>query len=90
MVMVDFGIRDSRRTYVGETDYCTKEGAEELAARIVNYWADRGYSITVSTHEMGFHETVRHTNWIVRSTLKNGRPEKSAHAVLTHAKTASI
>ena len=73
MALVDFGTDNTNRTYC-ERDYCTKEGAEVLAERIRNYWKDRGYEITTSITECGFHPTIRHSRWVVHSTLKDGLP----------------
>ncbi len=83
MALVDFGTENTNRTYC-ERDYCTKEGAEGLAERIRNYWKDRGYEITTSITECGFHPTIRHSRWVVHSTLKDGYPPKKSLAQFTN------
>ncbi len=72
---VDFGVTDSRRTYVGETDYTTLEGAKELKARIEAYWASRGQKVELKLIERGFHPTVRHGRWDVVSDMQQGYPQ---------------
>lgn len=75
MVMTALGeVRPSSRRDWMEKDYCSKDGAAELAAKIESYWAERGHLVSVSCAETGFHPTVRHSTWIVRSTLRNGLP----------------
>jgi hypothetical protein len=74
MALVDFGVTDSRRTYVSETDYTTRRGADELKAKIEAYWAARGQPVTLRIVERGFHPTVRHGRWDIISNLINGLP----------------
>lgn len=57
-------------------DYCSKEGASLLKAKIENYWRERGQDVTVSILGMGFHPVVRSTRFDIRSDLINGAPRK--------------
>lgn len=70
---VDWGTKDSRRTYV-ETDLCTRRGAAELKRRIEVYWAERGVLVDVKLHEAGFSAAMRSARFDVRSEMKNGFP----------------
>lgn len=76
-VAVDWGNRDARSART-EEDYCSKEGAEELGRRIVEFWAARGKQVTVALVERGFHPTIRHSRFEIRSTLKNGLPSNNS------------
>ncbi len=55
-------------------DYCSREGASRLKAKIELYWRERGHEVTVSVFEMGFHPATRSVRFDVRSNLLNGAP----------------
>lgn len=68
--------RRAPRGLVRETvDYCSREGATRLKARIEDYWRERGHEVIVSVLEMGFHPAVRSIRYDVRSDLINGVPQ---------------
>jgi hypothetical protein len=58
----------------GEPDFCGRLGAAALKAKIEAYWRERGYAVEVSTHNTGFHPTMRSARTDVRSNMRNGYP----------------
>ena len=72
VLVVDFGIDNPKRTYC-EEEYCNRNGAIALKAKIEAYWAARGYSVEVELKNAGFHPAMR-SRYDVRSNLKNGLP----------------
>lgn len=62
-------------------DSVTIGGAEELAARIRAYWADRGYE--VNTRVELFHHITGKVDkfYVIRSDMVNGLPQRRAQAV---------
>jgi hypothetical protein len=58
----------------GETDYCSREGALALKAKIEAYWRERGMNVMIALHNAGFHPAIRAARFDVRSDMINGRP----------------
>ncbi|MBL8530642.1 MAG: hypothetical protein JNK94_02815 [Hyphomonadaceae bacterium] len=59
-------------------DYCSREGAAVLKAKIEAYWAARGQHVTVLLHNVGFHPAIRAARFDVRSDMINGMPRTGA------------
>ena len=62
----------------GESDFCSREGAHVLKAKIEAYWAERGQSVQVMLHNVGFHPAIRAARFDVRSDMINGMPRTGA------------
>lgn len=58
----------------GESDFCSKEGAVALKAKIEAYWRERGQDVMLSLHNVGFHPAIRAARFDVRSDMINGMP----------------
>jgi hypothetical protein len=58
----------------GETDYCSREGAAALKAKIEAYWRERGEEVMIVLNNVGFHPAIRAARFDVRSDMVNGRP----------------
>lgn len=58
----------------GEYDFCSRNGAHELKAKIEAYWAERGHKVQVMLHNVGFHPAIRAARFDVRSDMINGMP----------------
>lgn len=58
----------------GETDYCSREGATALKAKIEAYWRERGQNVMIVLHNVGFHPAIRAARFDVRSDMVNGQP----------------
>lgn len=58
----------------GGVDYCSREGAHALKARIERYWAERGYDVMVVLENVGFHAAIRAARYDLRSDLVDGWP----------------
>lgn len=63
----------------GESDFCSRDGAHALKAKIEAYWAARGQSVQVMLHNVGFHPAIRAARFDVRSDMINGMPRTGAH-----------
>jgi hypothetical protein len=59
---------------VGDSDFCSRNGAQILKARIEAYWRERGHTVTVALHNVGFHPAIRAARFDVRSDMVNGMP----------------
>ncbi|MBX3429805.1 MAG: hypothetical protein KF779_09505 [Hyphomonadaceae bacterium] len=57
-----------------ESDFCSRDGAQSLKAKIEAYWADRGHKVQVMLHNVGFHPAIRAARFDVRSDMVNGMP----------------
>ncbi len=57
-----------------QQDYTTRDGAQALAARIAEYWRDRGYEVMLQIEDVGFHPAIRAARYEIRSDLINGLP----------------
>jgi hypothetical protein len=62
---------------MAEPNYLTAAGAQELAGKIKNYWAERGHQIETRIEEAG----TMHGGHIfcVRSSLFKGLPQRTQH-----------
>lgn len=65
---------------VGEHDFCSRSGANELKAKIEAYWAARGQNVQVMLHNVGFHPAIRAARFDVRSDMVNGMPRAAGAA----------
>ena len=59
-------------------DYCSREGAMALKARIEAYWRERGQDVMIALHNVGFHPAIRAARFDVRSDMLNGMPRAVA------------
>ncbi len=59
------------------TDWCSQQGANELAERIRLYWAKRGHIIKTGIHDCAGYGGQAGA-WCVRSDLIRGIPQGSA------------
>jgi len=62
----------------GESDYCSREGALALKAKIEAYWRERGQDVMIALHNVGFHPAIRAARFDVRSDMVNGMPRAAA------------
>jgi len=58
----------------GESDFCSRDGAQSLKAKIEAYWAERGQRAQIMLHNVGFHPAIRAARFDVRSDMVNGMP----------------
>ena len=63
-----------------ETDYCSRDGAIALKAKIESYWRERGQEVMLSLHNEGFHPAIRAARYDVRSDMINGMPRNGFKA----------
>jgi hypothetical protein len=56
------------------SDYCSREGALALKAKIEAYWRERGQDVMIALHNVGFHPAIRAARFDVRSDMVNGMP----------------
>lgn len=74
-VMEQEADEDLRGSNQGEgVDFCSREGAQIIKARIEAYWRDRGQHVMVMFENVGFHPAIRAARYDVRSDMMNGRP----------------
>lgn len=64
----------------GEYDFCSRNGAQQLKAKIEAYWAERGQTVQVMLHNVGFHPAIRAVRYDVRSDMVNGMPRPAGAA----------
>lgn len=57
-------------------DLSTRSGAAALAAKIRDYWTERGFAVLLSVEEKGFHPVTRAVRFEVRSDLVDGLPRQ--------------
>lgn len=62
-------------------DFVTIGGAEDLAARIRTYWAERGYDVQTRVEPFTRTEGKTETLFVVRSDMVCGLPQRRAQAV---------
>jgi hypothetical protein len=55
-------------------DFCSREGAHALKQKIESYWRERGHTVVVALHNVGFHPAIRAARYDVRSDMVNGMP----------------
>jgi hypothetical protein len=58
----------------GEYDFCSRSGAQELKEKIEAYWRERGQTVQIMLHNVGFHPAIRAARFDVRSDMINGMP----------------
>lgn len=58
--------------HVGE--WCNREGAEALKAKIEAYWEARGWPVQVWIEQRGFESALRGAHYVVRSNIVSGLP----------------
>lgn len=58
----------------GRNNFTDRQGANELKARIEDYWRKRGFDVQVMLIEAPFSAAVRAARVDVRSDLVNGWP----------------
>lgn len=68
------------RASVGESDFCSRNGAMALKAKIEAYWRERGHTVLVALHNVGFHPAIRAARFDVRSDMINGMPRSATSA----------
>jgi hypothetical protein len=61
----------------GESDFCSRDGAHALKAKIEAYWRERGHTVMVALHNVGFHPAIRAARYDVRSDMVNGMPRSA-------------
>lgn len=74
-----YGAAKARAFYAGfNTDSFSKDGAEQLAQHIREYWQKRGYAADVRVESgWGFMPAMRTGKWfVIRSDMVNGRPRR--------------
>lgn len=76
----ELGLRsfESSNDGYGETDFCSRDGAVALKAKIEAYWRDRGQNVMISLQNVGFHPAIRAARYDVRSDMVNGMPRGGA------------
>jgi hypothetical protein len=62
----------------GESDFCSRDGAHALKAKIEAYWRERGHNVMVALHNVGFHPAIRAARFDVRSDMINGMPRSAS------------
>ena len=63
-----------------QADFCSREGAAALKAKIEAYWRERGLDVMLSLHNVGFHPAIRAARYDVRSDMINGMPRAALKA----------
>lgn len=66
-------------------DYCSKDGALALKAKIEAYWRERGQDVMIALHNVGFHPAIRAARYDVRSDMVNGMPRTKKQGASTPA-----
>ena len=56
-------------------DWSSCDGSHALAARISNFWKERGMAVTTVVHQT--HGGKRAETWAVRSDMLNGMPRRA-------------
>ena len=73
----------------GESDFCSRDGAHAIKAKIEAYWRERGQTVQVMLHNVGFHPAIRAARFDVRSDMINGMP-RPKRATPAHAKEVFV
>jgi hypothetical protein len=74
----DYFYGGSSAASAGESDFCSRSGAQALKAKIEAYWRERGHTVLVALHNVGFHPAIRAARFDVRSDMVNGMPRTAA------------
>jgi hypothetical protein len=61
----------------GESDFCSRAGAHALKSKIEAYWRERGHTVMIALHNVGFHPAIRAARFDVRSDMVNGMPRSA-------------
>lgn len=75
MTAADWGAHDLKKS-TATRDWCCKEGAEALKARIEEFWLERGHAVQIILQETGFNPAMRSVRFDVRSDMVSGFPQK--------------
>lgn len=86
----DFNTWDSDTSSRGEADFCSREGAMALKAKIEAYWRERGQDVMIALHNVGFHPAIRAARYDVRSDMINGMPRGTHTRAPTPAEPAYV
>ncbi len=73
----------------GESDFCSRDGAHALKAKIEAYWRERGHTVMIALQNVGFHPAIRAARFDVRSDMVNGMPRTAVQARRAAAKPAN-
>lgn len=73
-----------QRVHGEPADYCSREGAQALKAKIEAYWRERGQEVMLSLHNVGFHPAIRAARYDVRSDMINGMPRSALKAAVAN------
>lgn len=57
-------------------DFCNRDGADRLAAKIQDFWRKKGFDVIVEMRDEGFVSTMRSSRTDVRSDMINGMPTR--------------
>jgi hypothetical protein len=57
-------------------DFCNTDGARKLKAKIEEYWAERGFDVSINLVDAGFVPAMRSARTDVRSNMVNGMPPR--------------
>ena len=78
----------SAHSAAGESDFCSREGAHALKAKIEAYWRERGQNVQIMLHNVGFHPAIRAARFDVRSDMVNGMPRAAGSTAKRSAPAA--
>lgn len=73
-----------------QADFCSREGAAALKAKIEAYWRERGLDVLLSLHNVGFHPAIRAARYDVRSDMINGMPRAAVKTAQNEQKSVSV
>jgi hypothetical protein len=73
-----------------QADFCSREGAVALKAKIEAYWRERGLDVLLSLHNVGFHPAIRAARYDVRSDMINGMPRAALKTAQNEQKSVSV
>ena len=61
-------------------DFCDQDGARKLKMKIEEYWASRGFDVSINLIDAGFVPAMRSARTDVRSNMVNGMPPRKKGA----------
>ena len=73
-------------------EFCTRDGAIRLAAKIYEYWQSQGYTVHTTVEQMknvSFSKGLNVDVWVVRSNLINGVPPEQVRGLKPHKQEVS-
>lgn len=59
-------------------DWCNEDGAKRLKQKIEQYWAERGFDVSIDLVDACFIAAMRSARTDVRSNMVNGMPRHRA------------